>query len=63
MMEPKKLKIKITVAGHIFPDEWDDDVDWSDPKKVLYEYIECVGLSEFILQTLSTDDFALEVVK
>lgn len=42
MGKPKKAWILVRIDVDM--EGWDDDVDWSDPKKVIEDQVDCVGL-------------------
>lgn len=44
----KPNKIYLTLKFFVNPNYFDDDVDWSDVKKIILEQIECVGYEEVV---------------
>lgn len=44
----KPNKIYLTVKFQINPKHFDDDVDWSDVKKIIQDQIGCVGYREVV---------------
>ena len=40
--------VKVSVEGIVDFDNWDDDLDYSDPMNLLWDQADCVGLDEFI---------------
>lgn len=46
MTDKKPERIVVTVAFEVDIDAWDDDIDWSDPYKVIVDQMDIAGYSD-----------------
>ncbi len=45
--KPRVIKVQLTIECSEYTDAWDDDVDWTNPQKVIENQIDCVDWREF----------------
>lgn len=43
--------------------DYDDDVDWSDPKKVILDQIDCEGIRTFLYDPLEMGAYKITKIK
>ena len=48
MNKPKNIRLEMTIISNIDPKDFDLNVDWSDPVKVIEDQIEWQGISQVI---------------
>lgn len=60
MSTQKKVEITIKVFMNL---DYDDDVDWSDPKKVILDQIDCEGIRTFLYDPLEMGAYKITKIK